>query len=173
MTETTDDLDKILSVRRQAESKVIEVDEPTRKFVIFTLGEECFAIAGEHIREILPMGRVFFVPGCPPTLEGVINVRGDIVSVISLFTLLGKSPPTSGSEESILLGHAAGMQSGLRVGRVLDVLDLRENQIQEPHATLSQAMARIVTGISMYAQRPISILDLNRLFEDYQRALSL
>lgn len=165
------DLDKILSVRRQTGAEVIEVDEPTRKFVLFMLGEECFAIAGEQIREILPMGRIFFVPGCPATLEGVLNVRGDIVSVISLFALLEKTPPASTLEESILLGHAAGMQSGLRVGRVLDVLDLRESQIQAPHATLPDAMARMVCGICMHKEWPVSILDLNRLFEDYQRRL--
>jgi purine-binding chemotaxis protein CheW len=80
MSETT--LDQVLTQRRESRQEIVNVDEPTVKLVIFALGEKYFAFHGERIREILAQADVFFVPGSPASLEGVINVRGDIESVI-------------------------------------------------------------------------------------------
>ena len=86
MSETT--LDQVLTQRLEAHKKIVNVDEPLVKLVIFALGNEHFAFQGDCIHEILTKVDVFFVPGCPPSLEGVINVRGDIESVIRPHGLL-------------------------------------------------------------------------------------
>jgi purine-binding chemotaxis protein CheW len=163
-------LDKILSSRREA-AEIVDVDEPTVKLVIFEIGGEWFAFAGESIREILPPADVYFVPGCPASLEGVINVRGDIESVIRIAELLGKPATDPASNSSILLGHGGGMHSGIRVDRVVDVLDVVQSVIQPPPSTLSEQMRRIVSGVIKHQQVPVTILDLNHLFEDYHREL--
>lgn len=171
MSQTSDvlshTLDQALSQRRQQQSAIEHGDELTRKLVIFTLGEELFAFPGENVREILPMGRIFFVPGCPASLDGVINVRGDIESVISLFNLLGKTPPNSIADEAILLGKTNEMQSGLRVGRVIDVLDVAEKEIQSPGEGLSDQIAHLLSGLTIHAGKVVLILDMTRLFNDY------
>jgi purine-binding chemotaxis protein CheW len=165
------DLDKILSLRLDASAEIINVDEPTVKLVIFELCGEWFAFPGEAIREILPPAVVYFVPGCPSSLEGVINVRGDIESVIRLAELLGKPATDSASTSSILRGQGGGMHSGIRVDRVVDVLDIVQSAIQPPPTTLPEHRRRIVTGLMRYQDMPVAILDLHRIFEDYQRGL--
>lgn len=156
-----------LAQRRLEQAETHFGDEPVRKLVIFRLDEELFAFLGENVREILPMGRLFFVPGCPTSLDGVINVRGDIESVISLFTLLGKPVPESHAEEAILLGKAANMQSGIRVGRVVDVLDVLEKDIQPPSDHLPEQIFRLVRGLTMHAGMAVLILDMESLFNDF------
>lgn len=163
-------LDQILSSRREA-AEIVNVDEPTLKLVIFEIGGEWFAFPGESIREILPPSDVYFVPGCPASLEGVINVRGDIESVIRIAELLGKPATDPAPTSSILLGHGGDMHSGIRVDRVVDVLDVVQSVIQPPPSTLSESMRRIVSGVMKYQQVPVTILDLNHLFEDYHREL--
>ena len=86
MSETT--LDQALTQRLDAQKEIVNIDEPLVKLVIFALGDDQFAFLGEGIHEILTKVDVFFVPGCPPSLEGVINVRGDIESVIRPHDLL-------------------------------------------------------------------------------------
>jgi purine-binding chemotaxis protein CheW len=164
-------LDKILSLRREASAEIVNVDEPTVKLVIFELGGEWFAFPGEAIREILPQVDIFFVPGCPSSLEGVINVRGDIESVIRLAELLGKPITEASATSSILRGQGGGMHSGIRVDRVVDVLDVVQSAIQPPPATLPEHMRRIVSGLMRHQGTPVAILDLNRIFEDYHRGL--
>jgi purine-binding chemotaxis protein CheW len=165
-------LDQVLIQRRDSSQEIVDVDEPSVKLVIFELGGEWFAFPGEAIREILPQVDIFFVPGCPSSLEGVINVRGDIESVIRLAELLGKpvaeTPPPS---SSILRGVGCGMHSGIRVDRVVDVLDVVQSAIQPPPATLPEHMRRIVSGLMRHQDKPVAILDLNRIFEDYHRGL--
>jgi purine-binding chemotaxis protein CheW len=163
-------LDKILSSRRET-AEIVDVDEPTVKLVIFEIGGEWFAFSGESIREILPPSDVYFVPGCPASLEGVINVRGDIESVIRIAELLGKPATDPASTSSILIGHGGGMHSGIRVDRVVDVLDVVQSVIQPPPSTLSESMRRIVSGVIKHQEVPVTILDLNHLFEDYHREL--
>jgi purine-binding chemotaxis protein CheW len=164
-------LDKILSLRREASAEIVNVDEPMVKLVIFELGGEWFAFPGEAVREILPQVDIFFVPGCPPSLEGVINVRGDIESVISMAGLLGKALTQTAPTSSILRGQGGGMHSGIRVDRVVDVLDVAQSAIQPPPTTLPEHMRRIVSGLMQHQDMPVVILDLNLIFEDYHRGL--
>ena len=164
-------LDQILSLRREASAEIVNVDEPIVKLVIFELGGEWFAFPGEAIREILPPADVYFVPGCPSSLEGVINVRGDIESVIRLAELLGKPATDPVPTSSILRGHGGGIHSGIRVDRVVDVLDVVQSAIQPPPTTLPEHMRRVVSGLIRHQDTPVVILDLNRIFEDYQRGL--
>jgi purine-binding chemotaxis protein CheW len=164
-------LDKILSLRRNARTEIVNVDQAMVKLVIFEIGGEWFAFLGEAIREILPPTEVYFVPGCPSSLEGVINVRGDIESVIRLAELLGKPATGQESTSSILLGHGGGMHSGMRVDRVIDVLDVVQSAIQPPPASLPEHLQRIVSGLVQHRDTPVVVLDLNRLFEEYLHGL--
>ena len=164
-------LDHILNLRREASGAIVSPDEPSVKLVIFELGGEWFAFPGEAIREILPQLDVFFVPGCPASMEGVINVRGDIESVISIAELLGKPLAKPASNSSILRGTGSAMRSGLRVDRVVDVLDVVQSAIQPPPAALSEHMRPVVAGLMRHQNVPVTILDLDRIFEDYRRGL--
>lgn len=163
-------LDQVLSQRRDARKEVVDVDEPTVKLVVFALGERRFAFPGERIREILAAAAVFFVPGCPASLDGVINVRGDIESVVRLHDLLrieGAAAPTS----SILLGRSSAMSSGIRVDRVIDVVDVPQSAIQAPPSSLPEHMRDFVSGVLRLHEHPVAVLDLDRIFADYARGL--
>jgi purine-binding chemotaxis protein CheW len=171
MEENNNNLDKMLSLRRERSSEIVNVDEASVKLVIFELAGDWFAFQGENISEILPGVDVFFVPGCPASLEGVINVRGDIDSVIRLSELLGKPLTDTTAASSILRGHSKSMRSGIRVDRVIDVLDVVQSAIQPPHASLPEHMRHIVTGFMKHQDKPVALLDLERIFEDYRNGL--
>lgn len=160
-------LDQVLTQRREASREIVNVDEPTEKLVIFELQGEWFAFHGDRIREILSQVEVFFVPGCPSSLEGVINVRGDIESVISLNKLLKLAESPEDSAFSYLLGHGAGMRSGIRVEQVVDVIDVLLSNIHAPPGTLPEHLRLMVSGIFQFKEKPVTVLDLDRIFSDY------
>lgn len=162
-------LDQALLRRSATSREIIDVDEPVIKLVIFELGGEWFAFPGAAIREILSQVEVFFVPGCPASLEGVINVRGDIESVIRLSELLGKPVSEPAPTSVILLGVGGGMHSGIRADRVVDVLDIAQSAVQPPPATLPEHLRHLVSGVTQHQNVPVVLLDLNRIFEEYQR----
>lgn len=164
-------LDHILSQHHGARREVVDVDEPLVKLVIFALGDAWFAFHGSCIREILADAVVHFVPGCPPSLEGVINVRGDIESVIRLNEILRLPPAADVQGSAILLGRGGGIQSGIRVDRVIDVVDLAQSTIQPPLATVAEHLRPLVLGVVSFHDQPVAVLELDRLFTDYAAGL--
>ncbi|TCT20294.1 chemotaxis protein CheW [Thiobaca trueperi] len=172
MAPERDQLAEILEQRRQAGAGIVTVDAPALKLVIFAIGDACFAFPGSRIIEILPLTTIHFVPGCPAFLEGVINVRGDIDSVIRLGDLLGAAHAPTDRHTSILLGQGrAGdppVRSGLRVDRVLDVLDVIESSIQPPPETLPEPLRGLASGVLRHREQTVIVLDLERLFHAIQ-----
>ena len=164
-------LDQIISQRRQTADLAAQVDEPTSRMVFFTLGGRQFAVAGTVIREILPRGAIAFVPGCPPAMLGVINVRGDIESVISLAGLLGQGEASPSRHSSIMLAEAGGMRSGLTVDAIVDVAEIPDSAVQPPPATTPAALAGIVVGTIIRGDRAVTVIALERLFQDFAQGL--
>ncbi|HZX31923.1 MAG TPA: chemotaxis protein CheW [Rhodocyclaceae bacterium] len=169
MSELT--LDQVLTQSREAHKDTVNADEPTVKLVVFALGDEWFAFYGHHIREVLASADVYFIPGCPPSLEGVINVRGDIESVIRLNDMLHLPDSAGRSGSNILLGRVEAMASGIRVDRVIDVLEVPQSKVQAPPANLPDHLRPLVLGILSLQGRPVAVLDLDRIFSDYARGL--
>lgn len=164
-------LDQLLTQRRAAQQDIVNVDEPQVQLVVFVLGKAWFAFHGERIREILSFTEVFFVPGGPPSLEGVINVRGDIESVIRLHELLGLADSGVDQASSILMGRGFGMHSGIRVDRIIDVVDVGQRSIQTPPGTLAEPLRDYVLGVLRLREQPVTVLDLDALFAAYARGL--
>ena len=165
-------LDQILAKRQHETKEIVNVDEPAIKLVICALGNDWFAFNGERIREILTKTIIFFVPGCPPSLEGVINVRGDIESVIRLHELLHIPAPAPVDEHStILLGHTTIMKSGIRVDTVIDVVDIPQGFIQPPPVNLPEQLRPYVTGLLHFQKKAVTILDLEQIFTHYLQGM--
>lgn len=162
----------LLAQRRHTDSGIVDVEAPTVKLVVFAVGDALFAFPGASITEILPLTTLYPVPGCPASLEGVINVRGDIASVIRLGDLLGETHAATNRQTAILLGRGNAMSSGLRVDQVVDVVDVLEEIIQSPPATLPENMQRWTTGVFAWQGRSVLVLNLEPLFQDYRAGLS-
>lgn len=168
-----DPLNEILARRRTDDTDCVVVDAPSVKLVIFDIGERLAALPGRQVSEILPLSTIHVVPGCPPALEGVISVRGDITSVIRLGDLLGITHGTPGRQGAILLAQGTQtvggepMRSGLRVDRVVDVLDIVEDRIQPVPETLNEPLHRVACGVFQLDACTVILLDLDALFQDY------
>lgn len=167
-------LDQLLTERKSNPQEIVDVDEPVIKLVIFRLGEQYFAFPGTGVAEVIPGdAKIYFLPGMPASVEGVMNVRGDIESVISLHALLHLNGAANKNNEanevneatsSILLGKGKKMHSGLRVDQLLDVVDLPESQLQPPPSALPEYLQPFVTSLLVFNNLPITLLDIDAVF---------
>lgn len=166
-------LDQLLALQQSSQQAIVDVDEPMIKLVIFSLDEYHFAFPGAVIKEVLPGDEaVFFVPGMPASVEGVINLRGDIKSVIGLYALLQIPSATQKNAlqaSSILIAQGQQMRSGLRVDRLLDVVDIAESQIQLPPDSLPEHLQPYVTGLLQFTGVAVSVLDIDAIFSAWQQ----
>lgn len=171
-------LDQLLAERDNNSQTIINVDEPVIKLVIFKLAAQCFAFLGTGIIEVISGDeKVYFLPGMPASVEGVINVRGDIESVISLQSLLNLSSAfdnnalnsTAAAHSSILLGRGQllkgkPMRSGLRVDQLIDVVDVPASDLQQPPDALPEHWRPFVLNLLVFNGLPVTVLDIDAVF---------
>ena len=156
--------DRLLdAIKQRHQSRdVINVDDEMAKVVIFTCGDALYAFYGADIREILPASEISWVPGLPEYLPGLINVRGDIESVIDIRHFLGirKCDPDKCLVAMAVRGE---FRSGILVDSIEDVLDIPLNAIKPPLATLGGVARDLVAGEFDHSRGVITILDVGKL----------
>jgi len=159
-----DALDAILDQRAGDRGGIVAVDVPTVQWVVCSLGGAPFALPGRQVVEILPLVPIHCVPGGPPALAGVIEVRGTIWSVLRLADLLERTTGPVTRQAAILLGRAADMESGLLVDGVDDVCEVAEDAVLAAPADLPGPLSGCVTGVFQHRARAVLALDLELLF---------
>lgn len=144
-------------------------DSEILQLVSFEIGSEEYAIPILAVQEINRMMPITCVPHSPPSVEGVINLRGRIIPVIDLRKRFGIQPSADTSDARIIVvevGDEARVL-GFTVDRVHEVLRL-DASIVDPAPTMSFAnnAADFVRGVGKLEDRLLILLDLERLFAD-------
>ena len=140
------------------------------QLITFRLGAEHYGIHVPSVREILrPIDR-FPVPGMGDRIEGVINLRGEIIPVVRMESLLGAVPDgdngPSRKRRMIIIDVAAG-RFGFFVDEVLEVARIQSGDMQ-PAPALGAAgpLGAAVTGIVKVSGRMIVCLDPEKIIRD-------
>ncbi|PTU30545.1 chemotaxis protein CheW [Stenotrophobium rhamnosiphilum] len=125
------------------------------RWVSFELGGQKYAIAILKVFEVLSDADIEPVPCAPQSVLGVINLRGSIVTVIDLAVWLGLDQTTE-SHCVIVVNHE-DQALGIRVDRILEVLDIQQNAINPVPSGTAGNTANTVLG---YVQRNDDLLTL-------------
>ena len=161
-------LEQILALNHGEKPECESVDEPQRTLVLFQLAENNFAFYGAQIKEILAERPISWVPCCAPMLEGVINYRGRVESVMRLDSLIDKPVANPAGKCTILIGCGEKMQSGILIDKLIDVLEVAESQIHQPGDSLPPVLQTIAAGVVNVAETWFTLLDLDLVFDRYQ-----
>lgn len=156
-------LQELKKQRRQ--NRVIDVDEKTTTLVIFLVSESLYAFYGNDVREILPVGKIVYVPGAHEFFLGIINVRGDIESVINIHKILGLPEGKTKNAGRIIITVNDETSSGVLVESVVDVIDIPESAIKSPMSSFSDHVKELVIGETEFDKKNVVILDVNKIFE--------
>ncbi len=108
----------------------------------FWLGELLLGIDIRCIRGINRVGTLTLVPEAPPMVAGVVNLRGDVVTVVDLRTILGLDQPAMTSKTRLLIVQSGAESIGLLVDRVADVVTVSTNDAEPLPANLSGPASR-------------------------------
>lgn len=137
-------------------------NSPTLHAVIFRIGAlNCAAPAG-IVREILPRLPATRIPGVAAAIEGLVNVRGTLLTVLDGHILL-QQPRVAADEGAIVVVEVAGRRYGLGVGQVVDFLEVPERTVA-PRADLPGIDPRLVRAVGMHDDRHFILLDIDALF---------
>ncbi len=161
-----DKIERVLSElkRRNRKKESTAVEEERIKLVIFSLGSDYYAFQGDAVKEILSFKKIYYVPGCPDVILGIINVRGDIYSVVNIHKILGFSDAISTDHSRIVIADRGGISSGILVDSVEHVVDVPINLIKPSISTLDESIRDLVAGETDYDNKAITLLDVRNIF---------
>jgi purine-binding chemotaxis protein CheW len=131
----------------------------------FQVGRETYGVPITSLHEIVRVPEITAVPDAPEYMEGVINLRGKIVSVIDLRKRLGEKKIGSSRRNRILVVEHKSKLAGLIVDSASEVLKIPATDVEASPTTLQEGRANCVTGLGKYQGRLIVLLDMSRLLD--------
>ncbi len=139
--------------------------EQLMQLVGFTIGKELFGVNILMVQEIIRAAPITAVPNSPDFVEGVINLRGNIIPVIELRKRLGFTTPEVGMEDSwILILDIEGRITGFIVDSVTEVLKIEESTIEPPPDIVVAGLeSQYIRGVCEIDDRLLILLDFTRI----------
>jgi purine-binding chemotaxis protein CheW len=161
------DTDNIISEwkRRRGQADIMDVEEEKVQLIIFSLLKDYYAFYGSDVKEILPVGGIAYVPGSPDFILGIINLRGDIESVLDIYKFMGIPDTKPTSKSRIIIAVKDDIRSGILVDSVEDVMDIPISSIKPPISTLTDSVKEFVLGETTYNNMNVTLLNVGKIFK--------
>jgi purine-binding chemotaxis protein CheW len=129
----------------------------------FQVGRETYGVPITSLHEIVRVPEITAVPDAPDYLEGVINLRGKIVSVMDLRKRFGDKQAKLKRQNRILVVEHAGKLAGLIVDSASEVLKIAAEDVEAPPAVFQEGGLNCVTGLGKVQGRLVILLDMTKL----------
>lgn len=158
----------ILRERARALARVPEQAGTAREsldVLEFRLGSETCAIETAFVREVYPLKDFTPLPGTPAFVLGIVNIRGQILSVVDLRKLLNQPDRGLGELNKVIIIRNDRMEFGILADAILGTHSISRTAIQPPLPTVTGTGAEYLRGVT--AERVI-ILDAERILGDEQ-----
>jgi purine-binding chemotaxis protein CheW len=156
--------------------------EARLQMVTFQLGKERYGIDIMDVKEIYSLEEVRPIPNAPSYVEGIFNLRGNIIPIINLHRRFHISRAQLTEEEKLLSGfiilNLGGAQVGIIIDKVLRVMTIEPDSIQPPPQMISGIGTEYITGVVQQEDKEggyLILLDIDRLFnaDELQQISSL
>ncbi len=141
--------------------------EDILQMVGFVVADELFGVDILMVQEIIKNASITAIPDAPDFIEGVINLRGNIIPIISLrkrLKLPNANESAGDDEVWIIILDIGGRVTGFIVDKVTQVMKIQANMIKPPpDLVVSGLKSDYIRGVCKHEQQLLAILDFNRI----------
>ncbi len=150
-------------------------DDSIIQWVTFHLENEKYGIKVMQVQEVLRMTEIAPVPGAPHYVLGIINLRGNVVTVIDTRKRFGLSDVENDDETRIVIVEANNNVVGILVDSVAEVVDLKISDIETAPNVGNDESSKYIQGVSSRENELLILVDVNKLLsdEEWQEVASL
>lgn len=135
------------------------------QLVSFNLGAEEYAVEVLKVREIIRMTAITHIPNTPPSVEGIINLRGKVIPIISLRNRFSMPGTEDDQHTRIMVMDIAGKLMGFIVDGVSEVIRISNSEIQPPPSIAAGGMDQdFICGVIKHGEQLLLMLQLDRMF---------
>lgn len=151
-----------------AEIQNVKTVSESKQYIVIKLGSEQYGIDIQYVDNIVRKQRITRIPKAQPYFKGVINLRGEIIPVMSLRLKFGLEPDEyTGATRIIIIKLEPQSAIGLIVDEVREVVDLTEEAIEKnTTADFQDERAQYLSGIGKNGDSLISLLNIASVIID-------
>lgn len=139
------------------------------QLVTFSIGDEEFGVDILKVQEIIRTMEITKVPKAPPFVEGVINLRGNVIPIIDLRKRFGLDTREHDKHTRIIVIEIHNMIVGFVVDAVSEVLRIPANTVEPPPPVVSGLESEYISGVGKLEDRLLILLDLDRLLSGEEK----
>lgn len=152
----------------QREDTSAKADVDALPLVVFRLGNEAYSLRLHEVREIIMVGLITPVPRAPSFIEGVLNLRGEVMPVIDLRERFGLERKQATSLSRIVITPIGGVPTGLVVDSVSEVMSVDRQRLEEPPKVTAVGANAFIDKVARTEAGVVFLLDIQRLLTDVE-----
>jgi len=145
-------------------------EDPVLQYVTFRLDEETYGINVMQIQEVLRYTEIAPVPGAPDYVLGIINLRGNVVTVIDTRRRFGLSDSEVSDHTRIVVLEVEGQVIGVLVDSVAEVVYLRQSEIETAPNVGNEESARFIQGVCNKNGELIILVEFEKMLSEEEWA---
>jgi len=133
------------------------------RWVTFRLADEIYGINVMQVQEVLRMTEIAPVPGAPGCVLGIINLRGNVVTLVDARELFALSRNDNTDQTRIMIVEINKLIVGLLVDSVAEVVNIQNSDIDSAPSIGNEDSSRYIQGVYSKSGEILILVDLNRL----------
>ena len=140
------------------------------QLVVFNLANEDYGVDIGAVDGIVKMQAITKVPQAPDFVEGITNMRGEVLPVLDLRKRFGLPLSETTKDTRIVNVEVDGVKVGMVVDAVTEVLRVAEEEVEPPSPLVTTVDSAFITGIAKVDSRLIILLDLAKVLSTEEQA---
>ncbi len=142
------------------------LNEPVMQLVTFRLDDETYGINVMHVQEVLRVSEIAPVPGSDSWVLGIINLRGNVVTVIDTRLRFGLPTIEMSDSSRIVIIDANAQAMGILVDSVAEVVELPESEVEIAPVVNNDDSSRYILGVASRQEDLLIVVDVNKMLDE-------
>ena len=149
-----------------AQSASVLSDNNSMEFATFYIGDALCGMDILRIQEINKHMEMTRVPQAPDYVKGILNLRGQIVTIIDLRQKLGLAPAGSDEDARNIIVKSQEEYIGLMVDRISDVVNVDRDKLESPPASMDGVQGKFFKGVYKTEKSLVGILEMEEILKE-------
>lgn len=129
------------------------------------IGEQLFGMELPRCREVVQDRLITNVPYSPDNVAGIVNLRGEVVTVLDLSVMLGYESNVLDNQYVLIRLKDETQHVAMKADQIYDILEIDKNQLEPAPAHLNELETRFIQGVAMTDRGLVVLLDADELLK--------
>ena len=146
-----------------------ELEEETLQIIVFRLSREWYGVEIRKVKEVIRVTKITYLPSSPEYIAGIVNLRGNILSVTDLKRIFSLPHEELTEKTRIIAVELGLLETGLLVDEVIESIEVPLSKIEPSLLTLPSEGAKYIEGQCKVDNKLIALVSVQKVLEGGKR----